>query len=117
MTAILSPLAMRIATTWRLASTSFDALSPAYDLNPMPVDVKARVLSLAIDEANDTASLNVAFGMARQCGLKQPAAREIVQEVQAAVTQWRTCAAIHGLGARDMARMASAFEHEEAEGL
>ena len=92
-------------------------LSPAYDMNPTPVDVKARVLSLAIDEADDTASLDVAFGMARQCGLKQPAAREIVQEVQAAVTQWRTCAATHGLGARDMARMASAFEHEAAEGL
>ncbi|OYY14243.1 MAG: hypothetical protein B7Y62_11390 [Sphingomonadales bacterium 35-56-22] len=26
MTAILSPLAIRMATTWRLASTSFDAL-------------------------------------------------------------------------------------------
>ena len=86
-------------------------------MNPTPVDVKARVLSLAIDEADDTASLDVAFGMARQCGLKPPAAREIVQEVQTAVTQWRTCAAIHGLAARDMARMASAFEHDEVEGL
>ena len=87
-------------------------LSPAYDMNPTPVDVKARILSLAIDEADDTASVDVAFRMARQCGLKQPAAREIVQEVQAAVAQWRACAAIHGLGARDMARMASAFEHD-----
>ena len=92
-------------------------LSPAYDMNPTPVDVKARVLSLAIDEADDTASLDVAFGMARQCGLKQPAARESVQEVQAAVTQWRSYAASYGLNARDVARMASAFVHEEAEGL
>ena len=68
-------------------------LSPAYDMNPTPVDVRARVLSLAIDEADDTASLDVAFGMARQCGLKQPAAREIAREVQTAVTQWRSCAA------------------------
>ena len=92
-------------------------LSPAYDMNPTPLDVKARVLSLAIDEADDTASLDVAFGMARQCGLKQPAAQEIVQEVQTAVAQWRACAASSGLNTRDMARMASAFEHEEAEGL
>ena len=92
-------------------------LSPAYDMNPTPVDVKARVLSLAIDEADDTASLDVAFRMARQCGLKQPAAREIVGEVQTAVAQWRNCAASYGLNARDMARMASAFEHEAAEGL
>ena len=74
-------------------------------------------LSFAIDEADYTASLDVAFGMARHCGLKQPAARETVQEVQAAVAQWRSCAAINGLGARDMARIASAFDHEEAEGL
>ncbi len=87
-------------------------LSPAYDMNPTPVDVKARVLSLAIDEADDTASLDVALNMAPQCGLKQPAAREIIGEVQAAVTQWRFCAKSHGLNASDMARMASAFEHD-----
>ncbi len=90
-------------------------LSPAYDMNPTPADVKARVLSLAIDEADDTASLDVALGMARQCGLKLPAAREIVDEVQTAVHQWRQVAGALGLGARDIARMASAFEHEESE--
>ncbi|WP_295635246.1 type II toxin-antitoxin system HipA family toxin [Novosphingobium sp.] len=85
-------------------------LSPAYDMNPTPLDVKARVLSLAIDEADDTASLDVAFGMARQCGLKLAVAKEIVAEVQSAVSQWRNCAATHGLNARDVTRMASAFE-------
>jgi serine/threonine-protein kinase HipA len=86
-------------------------LSPAYDMNPTPIDVKARVLSLAIDEADDTASLEVALSMARQCGLKPPAAREIMTEVQAAVGQWRQRASFHGLNARDLERMASAFEH------
>ena len=85
-------------------------LSPAYDMNPTPADVKARVLSLAIDEADDTASLTVALGMARQCGLKASAARAIVAEVQSAVAQWRSCAATHGLKPRDVARMESAFE-------
>ena len=89
-------------------------LSPAYDMNPTPGDVKARALSLAIDEADDTASLDVALSMARQCGLKQPAANEIIGEVQAAVTQWRACAKTHGLNSRDIARMASAFEHEQS---
>ncbi len=86
-------------------------LSSAYDMNPTPIDVKARVLSLAIDEADDTASLDVAFGMARQCGLKLGEAREIVGEVQAAVTHWRASATSHGLNARDISRMASALEH------
>ncbi len=88
-------------------------LSPAYDMNPTPLDVKARILCLAIDEADDTASLDVALGMARQCGLKQPAAKEIIGEVQAAVSQWRACAASHGLNARDIERMASAFEYQK----
>lgn len=85
-------------------------LSPAYDMNPTPLDVKARILSLAIDEADDRASLDVALGMARQCGLKLPAAHEIIREVQTAVANWRASAAAHGLNARDVARMASAFE-------
>ena len=86
-------------------------LSPAYDMNPTPLDVKARILSLAIDEADDTASLDVALGMARQCGLNLPAANEIIAEVQLAVSQWRACAASNGLTARAIVRMASAFEH------
>ncbi len=88
---------------WRLA--------PAYDMNPTPMDVKSRVLSLAIDEADDTASLDVAFGIARHCGLKASAARLIVAEVQTAVAQWRNCAAAHGLTPRDIVRMESAFEY------
>lgn len=88
-------------------------LSPAYDMNPVPLDVKARILSLAIDEADDTASLDVALSMARQCGLKLPAAKEIISEVEGAVAQWRVRAATYGLNARDIDRMASAFEYHE----
>ncbi|MEP7350321.1 MAG: HipA domain-containing protein [Sphingorhabdus sp.] len=87
-------------------------LSPAYDMNPTPLDVKARILSLAIDEADDTASLEVALCVVRQCGLRLPAAKEIIGEVQTAVAQWRICASIHGLSGRDIARMASAFEYQ-----
>ena len=89
-------------------------LSPAYDMNPIPIDVKARVLSLAIDEADDSASIDVALGMARHCGLKLDDAQEIVGEVQAAVTHWRASATSYGLNARDVARMATAFEHGAA---
>jgi serine/threonine-protein kinase HipA len=85
-------------------------LSPAFDLNPTPLDVRARVLSLAIDEADDTADVQVALGMARQCGLRPDAAREILAEVEAAVAQWRDAAVRHGLSAREIDRMATAFE-------
>src|SRR5690348_1427920 len=36
---------------WRLA--------PAYDLNPVPTDIKPRILATAIDEADGTASLDL----------------------------------------------------------
>jgi hypothetical protein len=32
-------------------------LSPAYDLNPVPTDIKPRILSTAINEDDNTASL------------------------------------------------------------
>ncbi len=85
--------------------------APAFDMDPTPTDVRARVLRLAIDETGDTAPLEVARFMARQCGLKPPAASDIVAQVQTAVAKWRVVAATHGLHARDVERMASAFEH------
>ena len=44
-------------------------LSPAYDLNPVPVDVKPRIHALAIDEIDGTASLDTAMGVARMFGI------------------------------------------------
>ena len=45
-------------------------LSPAYDLNPVPVDIKPRILTTAIDEADGTASLDLAFEVAAHFGVK-----------------------------------------------
>jgi len=39
-------------------------LSPAYDLNPVPTDIKARILSTAINEDDNTASLPLAMDVA-----------------------------------------------------
>ena len=39
-------------------------LSPAYDLNPVPIDIKPRVLVTAITEDDNTASLALAFEVA-----------------------------------------------------
>jgi hypothetical protein len=66
---------------------------------------KASVLNVAIYAADDTASFDVALGMARQCGMKLDEAREIVGEVQAAVSHWRASSTSHGLNARGVARM------------
>ena len=88
-------------------------LSPAYDLNPVPVDIKPRVLTTAIDEADGTASLDLAFEVAPHFGVKPDRAKIIVNEVGTAVARWRETAAATGLAAKEIERMATAFEQEE----
>jgi serine/threonine-protein kinase HipA len=90
---------------WRLA--------PAYDLNPVPVDIKPRILTTTIDEADGTASLDLAYQVAEHFGLKSDKAKAIAKEVGTAVKNWRQTAKSLGLSADDIDRMASAFDHEE----
>jgi serine/threonine-protein kinase HipA len=88
-------------------------LSPAYDVNPMPIDIKPRILTTAIDEADGTASLALALEVASHFGVKPDRAKAIVREVGMAVARWRGTAASIGLSSNEIERMASAFEHEE----
>ena len=90
---------------WRLA--------PAYDLNPVPTDVKPRVHALAIDEFDPTASLDIAFRIAPMFGMAERTAREIAAEVGRAVARWRDQSTRLGIAPNEMERMSSAFEHED----
>jgi len=90
---------------WRLA--------PAYDLNPVPTDIKPRVLTTAIDLDDGTASLERAMEMAGYFELDTKAATAIVAEVGQAVSTWRDVAAGQGLSRSEIDRVASAFEHED----
>lgn len=96
-----------------LYETSGWRLSPAYDLNPMPVDIRPRILTTAIDEADGTASLDLAYDVAPHFGLKLDKAKAIVGELGKAVSRWRETATAMGLAAKEIDRMASAFEHED----
>jgi serine/threonine-protein kinase HipA len=87
-------------------------LSPAYDLNPVPRDIKPRYLSTRIDEENDEASFDVVLETAEYYGLARAEVRRIVKETVAAVSKWRTEAARLGASHQEIDRMASAFEHE-----
>ncbi len=91
---------------WRLA--------PAYDLNPVPADVKPRVLSTAIDFGDGAASLEIAMSVGEYFGLDVGEARAIAHEVGRAVSGWRRQAARLGISSAETARMASAFEHDDA---
>jgi serine/threonine-protein kinase HipA len=90
-------------------------LSPAYDMNPVPVDIKPRILSTAINEDDGTASLALALEVAGYFGLTVSAASAIAVQVGKAVSKWRDEAARQGLGKAEIERMMSAFEHRDLE--
>jgi serine/threonine-protein kinase HipA len=91
------------------------SLSPAYDLNPTPTDVKARILTTNIDLEEGTCSIDLVESVADFFGLALPAARDIIREVGAAVAGWRAVAAAAGARSSEINRMASAFEHDDLE--
>ena len=94
------------ASGWRL--------SPVFDVNPVPTDIRDRMLSTSIGTDGDqTASMEIAFEVAPLFGLKATAAHGIAAEVGAAVAQWRSVAERFGLDAEELERMSSAFEHGE----
>ncbi len=90
-------------------------LSPAYDLNPVPIDVKARVHALALDEQSPVASVDTLLAVVDYFGLTHARARGILGEAAAAVSDWRRVAGSLGLTAAQLDRMASAFEHADLE--
>ena len=89
------------------------SLSPVYDLNPTPVEARARVLTTRIDLDDATCSLDLVLSSSGYFGLSLPAARNIVRETGEAVRTWRTVAEAAGAPSREIHRMASAFEHDD----
>jgi serine/threonine-protein kinase HipA len=88
-------------------------LSLAYDLNPMPVDLKPRILATAINEDDATASLSLAMEVAEYFDLNAAQAKSIAKEVGKSVSEWRDEALGHGIKKAEIERMGSAFEHED----
>jgi serine/threonine-protein kinase HipA len=88
-------------------------LSPAYDLNPVPADLKARVLTTNIDLDEGTCSLDLLESAAGYYGLGLEPARTIIGEVARATSTWRTVATQFGVTPSEADRMSSAFEHDQ----
>ena len=88
-------------------------LSPAYDLNPMPVEIKPRVHALAIDEFDGTASLETAFSVATAFGLKKDEAVAAASAIGTVTATWREAGKSCGLKTSDAEFMQSAFEHAD----
>lgn len=84
-------------------------LSPAYDINPTPIEIAPRVLTTYIDFHDNSASLETALLVAKDFRLKKEQAQAIIEEVRNVVRTWREVASGFGLSKQECDRMSSAF--------
>ena len=84
-------------------------LSPAYDLNPVPIEEKARELTTWISEQGPEADLALALDAAPYFALSDDRAGAIINEVSTALQDWRNTARRLGMSAADISVYASAF--------
>ncbi|MXZ81906.1 MAG: HipA domain-containing protein [Gammaproteobacteria bacterium] len=91
------------------------SLSPAYDLNPVPMDIKARILATNIDLDEGTCSLDLLENASGYFALTLAQARSIIKEVATVTATWRATAKAVGAHAAEINRMTSAFEHDDLE--
>ena len=92
-------------TGWRL--------SPAYDLNPVPTDVRARILSTNISPDEATCDIELLRSVSEYFDISLVDADKIIREVAEATRAWREVAASEGATRKEIERMESAFEHNE----
>jgi len=88
-------------------------LSPVYDLEPTPAQVKPRILHTRIDFHDGTASLEAAYAVAGEFGLNAKEAAKIAQEVGDATRNWDREASRFGAEKEEIEFMRSAFEHRD----
>lgn len=88
-------------------------LSPAYDMNPTPNDIKPRILSTAIDLLDPSASLDILLSVAHHFDLDKKKAKSILKQVGSATALWRKEAQKLKIKYSEIDRMASAFEHKD----
>ena len=88
-------------------------LSPAYDLNPVPSQVRPRILTtnISLDEA--TCDIDLVLSQAEYFGLGAASAKTIVKEVATATATWQDVAKSLNARVSELRLMAGAFEHAD----
>jgi len=87
------------------------ALSPAYDLNPVPEIDRTQTPKTAITENQESPSIEAALVAAPRFDLKVPEANATLREVLAAVSRWRKTGKKLSIRANTLDAYATAFEH------
>ncbi len=86
-------------------------LSPAYDLNPVPLEEKARELTTWISEEGPQASIGLARKAAHFFAVKPNHAKQIIDEVSQVTANWRNVARKLNMSSADITAYASAFDN------
>jgi len=81
-------------------------LAPAYDVNPEPY---GEGLTLNISETDNAQDLDLLLEVAPHFRVQPKRAAQIIDEVRAAVLEWKVVATQHDLSAAAQHRMARAF--------
>jgi serine/threonine-protein kinase HipA len=89
------------------------SLSPAYDLNPTPVDIRQRILTTTISLEDGTCDIDLVLSVAEFFSLTAREAKTIAKEVATATAKWRDVATALGARKAEIQRMESAFEHTD----
>lgn len=84
-------------------------LSPAYDLNPVPLAEKARELTTWISEQGPEADLDLAREATPFFALKKKQAEAIIDEISAALKSWQSTARRLGMNSKDIDIYATAI--------
>ncbi len=87
------------------------ALSPAYDLNPVPEIDRTQFPQTPIAEGNSDSTLGAALAAVPRFGLKPAAAKAILREVLAVIVQWRKTGRQLRLKSSTLDAYATAFDH------
>jgi len=90
-------------------------LSPAYDLNPVPADIRPPLLSTAmgVDPEDTTASIHLAFEVAAYFDMEEDEARTVAREVAEVTRHWADRAPAIPIHRSEIDLMVPAFEHED----
>jgi serine/threonine-protein kinase HipA len=88
-------------------------LSPAYDINPTPQDIKPRILATNIDFDDGTCSMELLRSVADEFSLKLTDADRLIHDIAKVTSTWRDTARLRGARETEIQRMESAFEHED----